>query len=128
MSAAALQEGGEGTEAEVSRPRWLRSGEIRGDPGRSGEIWGDLGRSGEIWGDGLLRRWGCVFLHSDQRSRGHGLRCIQPYSSHCEWLAANVCTARGRIHALIVVRSRDRPRAVRGVLDAAPATLDHIIG
>ena len=44
MSAAALQEGGEGTEAEVSRPRWLRSGEIRGDRGRSGEIWGDLGR------------------------------------------------------------------------------------
>ena len=48
MSAAALQEGGEGTEAEVSRPRWLRSGEIRGDRGRSGEIWGDLGRSGEM--------------------------------------------------------------------------------
>jgi len=50
VSAAALHEGGEGTEAEVSRPRWLRSGEIRG------EIWGDLGRSGEIWGDGLLRK------------------------------------------------------------------------
>ena len=55
MSAAALQEGGEGTEAEVSRPRWPRSGEIRGDSGRFGEIWGDLRRSGEIWGD--LGRW-----------------------------------------------------------------------